>query len=1037
MHTKFSDARAALQRAAGRCVAGAREAGAGRPVAAAVAICLAAPAAAWAQADLRAASAVADLPAAAAYAALGFILQVVTVCAGAVAAVLLGLRSARPQPGSPALAAAFACSAVCGLLVAAAGAGIAGVSGGGAYQGFWVAARLAEAAGLAAVLLPSKTRHAWPVWRLVGVAMLLAAGAAVESAGPERLGLAASAAAAALRLGACLLLISMAAQRVGQAAQTGIEDHPIGAHLAHAVLFQVVRDPQRRWRVTYVSPAIERLHGLRAADLYKEPEPWFAQIVPEDRPGFVAQRDAALRNGTSLDIELRMRRGDGELRWMRISAGGSRVDDGSTVVEGLLFDITQRRLAEQQVHQKDEEWQAVLSHIPGYITRLDRSLRVRYVNENHARWYGGTAADFVGKPFLEVIPAARYVQLQPFLARALAGERVVYEGDVVLDDGTVRNRHSTLMPEHDAQGTVTGVVIYVVDVTEHRHAEHALAHKEAQLRSLFEAIPDMVFSKDRNGRYLSCNQAFESFYGWREEEILGQGDDGLVGPAFAAMFREQDRLVMDTGESLRGEEPMHTLRHHREGIFDLIKTPLRDANGEVYGVLGVARDVTERKRAQRDIERLAYYDSLTGLPNRRRLAVRLGQALQPQTIAAAGHGALLSINLDHFKNINDTLGPDVGDQLLRAAAERMTGLVPVHQTVARQSGDEFAVLLEALANDAAGAQAEAEQIARDLLLVLAAPLALGGRQHHGTARIGIALFGGPPLTPEELLTRASLACEEARLAGRNTVRFFDPAMQQGLAERTALQADLHDALGENQLALHYQPVVQHEGRLTGAEALLRWQHPVRGTVPPAGFIGLAEETGLILPIGNWVLQEACLQLVAWAARPETRALDIAVNVSARQFRHPDFIQETEAILARTGADPRRLKLELTETLLFHDTEEVLAKLARLKARGIGLSLDDFGTGFSSLGYLKRMPLDQLKIDRSFVRDVLTDPNDAAIVRTILALAASLDLHVVAEGVETEGQRDFLQAHGCRAFQGYLFGKPMPMAEFEREQGLSA
>ncbi|MFE8644556.1 EAL domain-containing protein [Sphingomonas sp. NCPPB 2930] len=993
------------------------------------------PVAVWAQVDLRTAPAISDLPADAAFAALGFLLRLAAVCAGAVAAVLLGLRNAPPQPGSAALAAAFACAAACGLLVAAADAGIAGVSGGRAHQGFWIAARLAEAAGLAAVLLPSRTRRAWPVRRLAGVAALLAAAAAAEGMGPAALGIVAPGVAAALRLGACLLLLGMAAQRIGRAAPAGVDDHPIGAHLVHAVVFQVVLDPQKTWRVTYVSPAIERLHGLRAADLYKALEPWFAQIVPHDWPRFVAQRDAALRDGTSLDVELQMRRADGELRWMRISAGGSRVDDGSVVVEGLVFDVTQRRQAEQQVHQKDEEWQAVLSHIPGDITRIDRALRVRYMNENHARWYGGRAADFVGKPFLEVIPAVRYAQMQPYLARALAGERVVYEADVALANGEMRRRHSTLVPEHDVRGAVTGAVLYVVDVTEHRQAEQALAHKESQLRSLFEAIPDMVFSKDRNGRYLSCNQAFESFYGWREEEILGQGDDGLVGPAFAAMFREQDRRVMDTGQPLRGEEPMHTLRHHREGIFDLIKTPLRDADGEVYGVLGVARDVTERKRAQRDIERLAYYDSLTGLPNRRRLAVRLGQALLPEAIASAGHGALLSINLDHFKNINDTLGPEVGDQLLRAASERMTGVVPVHQTVARQSGDEFAVLLEALANDAAGAQAEAEQIARELLAALAAPLALGGRQHHGTARIGIALFGGPPVAPEELLTRASLACDEARSAGRNTVRFFDPAMQKCLAERAALQADLHDAVGEGQLALHYQPVVRHDGSLTGAEALLRWQHPVRGTVPPAGFIGLAEETGLILPIGNWVLQEACVQLVAWAAHPGTQGLDIAVNVSARQFRHPDFIDETEAILARTGADPRRLKLELTESLLFHDTEEVLTKLARLKARGIGLSLDDFGTGFSSLGYLKRMPLDQLKIDRSFVRDVLTDPNDAAIVRTILALAASLDLHVVAEGVETEGQRDFLQAHGCRAFQGYLFGKPMPMAEFERAQGL--
>ncbi|MGN8005444.1 putative bifunctional diguanylate cyclase/phosphodiesterase, partial [Acidovorax sp. 22279] len=434
---------------------------------------------------------------------------------------------------------------------------------------------------------------------------------------------------------------------------------------------------------------------------------------------------------------------------------------------------------------------------------------------------------------------------------------------------------------------------------------------------------------------------------------------------------------------------------------------------------------------EQEIERLAFYDALTGLPNRRLLLDRL-----QRSIAACQRtrnlGALLFIDLDNFKDLNDTLGHDMGDQLLAQVAARLVGSVREADTVARFGGDEFVVMLEALAPDLQNAATQAETVAEKLLASLNQPFDLDGAQHYSTPSIGITLFGDERLTVDELLKRADLAMYQAKAAGRNTQRFFDPDMQAAVNARSNLEADLRQGLARGELLVHYQPVVDHHARLLGAEALVRWRHPQRGMISPGDFIPLAEQTGLILPLGQYVLQTACEQLQRWSQHPDTAHLSISVNVSARQFRQPGFVAEVLQTLKNHNADPRQLKLELTESLLLGDIEDTIARMVQLKSEGVGFALDDFGTGYSSLSYLKRLPLDQVKIDQSFVRDVLTDPNDAAIVRTILALAKSLDLEVVAEGVETTGQLSFLRLHGCEGFQGYLFGRPGPVELFERE-----
>jgi diguanylate cyclase (GGDEF)-like protein len=456
-------------------------------------------------------------------------------------------------------------------------------------------------------------------------------------------------------------------------------------------------------------------------------------------------------------------------------------------------------------------------------------------------------------------------------------------------------------------------------------------------------------------------------------------------------------------------------------------TAVKDNHGKTTHYVGMVSDISRRKSAEEEIANLAFFDPLTHLPNRRLLLDRLHHALATST-RSQRHGAMLFIDLDNFKTLNDTLGHDIGDLLLVEVAKRLSTCVREVDTVARLGGDEFVVMLEDLADSSDEAADQAKTVGEKILAVLNQPYQLAEYAHHSTPSIGITLFVDLDDTVEELLKRADLAMYQAKAAGRNTMRFFDPDMQAAVNARAGMESDLHEAVSESQFLLYYQVQVNSAGEPIGAEALLRWRHPRHGLVLPASFIPLAEDSGLILSLGRWVLQVACAQLRVWAQSDQTAHLTLAVNVSQRQFRHPHFVADVLEALASSGADPRKLKLELTESLLVDDVEDTIAKMTELKTKGIGFSLDDFGTGYSSLSYLKRLPLDQLKIDQSFVRDVFTDANDASIVRTVVTLGQSLGLDVIAEGVETEAQREFLASQGCHAFQGNLFGRPVPIDE---------
>jgi diguanylate cyclase (GGDEF)-like protein len=458
-------------------------------------------------------------------------------------------------------------------------------------------------------------------------------------------------------------------------------------------------------------------------------------------------------------------------------------------------------------------------------------------------------------------------------------------------------------------------------------------------------------------------------------------------------------------------------------------TAVKRADGIITNYVATFSDISERKEADKRIEQLAFYDPLTGLPNRRMLVDRLTQALAVSSRNGM-EGALLFLDLDHFKTINDTLGHHVGDLLLQQVGQRLSFCVREGDTVARLGGDEFVVMLEGLSADEVSSAEQTEAVGEKILNTLSRPYQLNGHEYHNTSSIGAVLFSGHQQSVDALLQQADIAMYQVKQSGRNNLRFFDPEMQHAISVRVELEAELRKALEKHQFRLFYQVQVDALNRPLGAEALIRWMHPERGLISPVQFIPLAEETDLILTIGAWVLNSACAQLKVWQQDEKTRDFMLAVNVSARQFCHSDFVDQVRKMVEYHEITPDRLKLELTESLLMDTIEVNISTMTALSDIGVQLSLDDFGTGYSSLQYLKRLPLDQLKIDQSFVRQLATDNSDKAIVGTIIAMAASLGLDVIAEGVETEEQRQLLENMGCNCFQGYLFGRPVPIAQFQ-------
>jgi len=723
-----------------------------------------------------------------------------------------------------------------------------------------------------------------------------------------------------------------------------------------------------------------------------------------------------VRQKGSLTFEARHRRKDGSLFPVEVSANFIQFE-GNEIVVAFARNVTKRK----ENAEKLLLTQFVSDHAPLCIIWVDEQARVVYANEETCREHGYTKEEFLSLSIPDFDPDF------PVAAWPDHWQELKHKGNLTFESRHSRKDGSIFPIEVSANFVAFAGkefnVAYVRNIAQRKQAE-----SEQRIAAVAFESQDTLMITDAEGVILRVNQAFTDNTGYKPEDIVGKTPRILKsGRHGAEFYREMWETLKRTG-TWRGE--VWDRRKNGE-IYPkwLTISAVKGSNGAVTHYVGSHIDITARKAAEDEIQHLAFYDPLTNLPNRRLLMDRLMHATA-SSARSGRKGALLFIDLDQFKTLNDTLGHDIGDLLLQQVAQRLESCVREGDTVARLGGDEFVLILEDLNDQADEAGAQAEAISEHVLTTLTRPYLLDSHECRSTPSIGITLFSGHQTTLEELMKQADIAMYQAKKAGRNTVRFFDPKMQASINAHADLESELRRAIEMQQFQLYYQVQVDSSQHVLGVEALIRWKHPERGLIPPGQFIPLAEETGLILPIGDWVLDKACAQLKLWQQDPLTRDFALSINLSAKRFHQPGYAAHVQAAVLHHGINPGLLKIELTESLLLENIEDAITTMSALNDIGVSLSLDDFGTGYSSLQYLKRLPLDQLKIDQSFVRELATDSNDKTIVRTIIAMAKNLDLEVIAEGVETKEQRSILLSLGCENYQGYLFSKPIPIEEFE-------
>ncbi len=692
-------------------------------------------------------------------------------------------------------------------------------------------------------------------------------------------------------------------------------------------------------------------------------------------------------------------------------------------VLGIARNITERKEAERLLSASEHKSKMLIELAGDAIFLADISTgSIIDCNKSATQLVGRAKEEIVGMHQSGLHPADKaefYREL--FRSHFRLGKGLVEDVQALHKDG-----HAIPVDINASTFELDGVPVMMAifhDITERKLAE-------AEMRvaaTAFEAQEGMLVT-DAEQRIIRVNRAFTRITGYATDDVLGRNPRILSSGRHGTDYYEAMWTSLGKNGSWEGE--IWNRRKSGEIYPEYLTiSVVKDVNGRTLNYVATFNDISANKAAEEKIRNLAFYDPLTHLPNRRLLLDRLSQALA-SSARNGKRGGLLFIDLDNFKILNDTLGHAMGDELLQQAARRLTECVREGDTVSRLGGDEFVVILEDLSPLAREAAAQTEMVGNKILAALSSHYQLGVHEFRNTTSIGATLFDDHEQEIEALLKQADIAMYQAKKAGRNALRFFDPEMQEGINVRATLESELRKAIESRQFQLHYQIMTDEARRPFGAEALIRWNHPQRGIIPPGQFIPLAEETGLILPIGQWVLETACAQLKAWEQDARTRDISLSVNVSARQFRQGDFVPSIQDAVLRHAIRPGRLKLELTESMLLENVEEVIATMNALGEIGIGFSLDDFGTGYSSLQYLKRLPIDQLKIDQSFVRDLASDGSDKVIVRTIVAMAHSLGLNVIAEGVETEEQRQLLRSLHCTHFQGYLFGRPTPIRQFE-------
>lgn len=691
--------------------------------------------------------------------------------------------------------------------------------------------------------------------------------------------------------------------------------------------------------------------------------------------------------------------------------------------QSSLVHMTKLKESEEAKNQIASSLEATLGAIPDMLFELDIHGTYYSVHSPKQELIPIPIDELVGKKVAQVLPAPAALTVMEALKEAHAQgfskgaqiELAVPLGKRWFELSISKKRWGG---DHNDR-----FVVLSRDVTERKLAERELTIAA----TAFEAQEGIIVT-DSETKILRVNKAFTDITGYMPEQVIGQTPSMLSSGKHDKAFYELMWTTINHSGSWEGE--IWNRRRNGEVFPErLVITAVKDKDGQVTNYVATLADITQSKADNDAIKNLAFYDPLTQLPNRRLLFDRLGQALVSSD-RSEKFGALLFIDIDNFKTLNDSLGHNTGDLFLKIIATRLQSCIREEDTVARIGGDEFVILLEDLEDDALDVAATVEVLGQKVLSLLAQPYKLDSHDYLASASIGVTIFHKQEVGVEQLLKQADIAMYQAKDAGRNAMRFFDKKMQKAVEERVALERELRLALEKAQFELYYQPQVDQHKRLLGAEALIRWTHPKKGIVMPSEFIPLAEDSGLIVLIGQKVLEEACMQLSKWQDHQPTKHLSLSINVSAKQFNQENFVAMVEETVKRYAFDPSFLKFEIVESMLLESLGMTIDKMNSLRKLGIRFELDDFGTGYSSLQYLKQLPLDQLKIDQSFVRDVESDDNDKALVKTIIAMGHGLGIKVTAEGVETDAQRQFLMDHGCDYFQGYLFGRPMEIDQFE-------
>jgi diguanylate cyclase (GGDEF)-like protein/PAS domain S-box-containing protein len=778
-----------------------------------------------------------------------------------------------------------------------------------------------------------------------------------------------------------------------------------------------------------VNAALCEMFGYSANELLKTG--LLSMTFPEDMDSSVRRIESLRANPVRpLEAIKRFVHRNGSVIWIELHISlfrDSNQHQANYVVQ--LKNLTADKLAEQALQESEERFRIMADGCPAAMWVTDAEGGTRFVNQHFRDQFSTTYEQMEGKGWQVVLhPDDAPDYLTAFSNAVQTHSSFMAETRVQIPDSGWIWVATYAQPRFSSNGEFLGHVGISPDITARKKAEERLKHSEEKFRQLAENINEVFWLFDPAiNKVLYISPAYEQVWGRTCASLYEDSETWIE----AIHAEDRDHAMQVFQRQMRGDKVESEYRiwkqdGHQRWIRDRA-FPVKDASGKLVRVVGIAEDITERKAAEDEIESLAYYDPLTRLPNRRLLVDRLQQA-----IAACARnfnqGAVFFVDLDDFKVLNDTLGHGYGDLLLQEIARKLTASMRTGDTVARLGGDEFVVMAHGLRQNEAEATRQARALGTTVLQMLNQTYLLHGHEYRNTGSIGVTLFNEKKESVEDVLKRADLALYRAKSGGRGTMRFYDQEMQQAVTERSQLDADLRRALQEKQFVLYYQPQRKYDGTLVSVEALVRWQHPTRGLLPPSEFISYAEESGLIASLGYWVLEAACSQLKAWSLNPVTACLGMSVNISAYEFSRQDFVSSFLGLVDESRIDPSKLMLEITESAMLGSMEDTLERIHALKARGIQFFLDDFGMVYSSLSYLKNLPLDQLKIDRSFVCDLATNPHDVAIARTVIALGDSLGMGVIAEGVETIEQRDLLAGLGCELFQGYLFGRPVPISE---------